>query len=330
MGSLRYMHLHHIQCDPRDRAALSAVLDVTNLGAAIIVHDTIWNCRGDTISGSAATADASPYAMSQADMLRIDAAILEVQLNVRYLLEQACCPDINIISEKLTYLGQTRFEHRNKLPIGTAVNSASYAAKVLAQIAVQPRTLMAYSQLGVQADIIVQDASDFADEGEQLSFLAMQARCASVTQVLLGYYTVPSQMDDVLEIVVNPSGQEERTKLVIWNTGDARCKLITLVPKSPDKKKRRQMGTTEGAQVTSTSAPTSRSVLRSLSRSRTVNVSPSGFLIDIANDEAEVGRKDGVRVNVSRDDASVDASVSIDQVEFQVGKGIGVVSDQVV
>lgn len=335
MGSLRHMHLHHIRCDPRDRCALGAVLDVSTLGAAIIFHDTLWNCRGGSVTG--ASADASPYAMSQADMLRIDAAILEVQLNVRYLLEQACCPDINILSEKLTYLGQTRFENRNKLPLGTAVNSASYAAKVLSQIAVQPRSLMAYAQLGVQADIIVQDASDFAEVDEELSFLAMQYRCASVSQVLLGYYRIPTQMDEVLDIVVNPPGQEERTRPMVWNNGDARCKLITLVPKSPKKKQTRMSSSTEGAQVTSSEAPQLRSVVRSLSRSQSVQVVPSKILLELTRDAEEQkivpgstkgmstqSKGRGVRVNVSRDFASIDGSV--DQVEVHTG----VVSDKIV
>jgi hypothetical protein len=160
----------------------------------------------------------------------MDAAVLEVQFNVRYLLETACCPDINILSEKLTYLGQTRFENRSELPIGAAVNSASFSAKVLAVTAVQPRTLTAYSQVGLQCGIVVQDAASFAKEGEELSFLNLQARCATVSQVLLGYYDLPSSIDQVLNIMVNPD-PEDRTVKRIWNAGNSRCKLITLAPR---------------------------------------------------------------------------------------------------
>ena len=181
--------------------------------------------------GSAAAADASPYSLSQSDMLRMDAMCLEVMLNVRYLLDSACCPDINIISEKLTYLGQTRFEDRRLLPLGTAVNSASFSAKVLAKVAVQRWMLSAYSRLDQDSDIVVQDAEAFAEEGESLSFLAMQARCASMGQILMGFYEVPTSMDELLNIVVNPGGQEKRIRVRVWNAGDAKCKLITLVPK---------------------------------------------------------------------------------------------------
>lgn len=230
LDHLTRLELRHVHCDPRDRFALASAIDVSTLRAAIILHDTKWAVRAGAM-GSAAAADASPYSLSQSDMLRMDAMCLEVMLNVRYLLESACCPDINIISEKLTYLGQTRFEDRRLLPLGTAVNSASFSAKVLAKVAVQRWMLNAYSRLGQDSDIVVQDAEAFAEEGESLSFLGMQARCASVGQVLLGFYNIPTSMDEVLNIMVNPGGQEERSRARVWNAGDARCKLITLVPK---------------------------------------------------------------------------------------------------
>ena len=230
LHQLTSLQLRHVYCDPRDREALSSAIDVSTLRSAIILHDTKWAVRAGAI-GSAAAADASPYSLSQSDMLRIDAMCLEVMLNVRYLLESACCPDINIISEKLTYLGQTRFEDRKLLPLGTAVNSASFSAKVLAKVAVQRLMLTAYYRLGQDSDIVVQDAEAFAEIGESLSFLAMQARCASIGQVLMGVYDLPASMDEVLNIVVNPQGEEERSKERIWNAGDARCKLVTLVPK---------------------------------------------------------------------------------------------------
>ena len=137
-----------------------------------------------------------------------------------------------ILSEKMTSLGQTRFENRTTLPLGAAVNSASFAAKVLAQSASQPRSVAAYSQLGVQAEILVLDSSDFANLGEEISFLQLQARCATVQQTLLGYYILPTAVDEVLSIEVNPGGYEERAIKRVWNSGDGRCKLITLSTKN--------------------------------------------------------------------------------------------------
>jgi hypothetical protein len=263
-STIQRLEIKHVRCDPRDRQQLSTSLDVATLRAAVILHDKNWGMSsnggvpaysggsiGSTISNTNSTtstgatttttttsfspyraaAEASAYSLSQSDMLRMDAAVLEVQLNVRYLLETSCCPDINILSEKLTYLGQTRFENRTELPIGAAVNSASFAAKVLAQTAVQPRSLTAYGQVGVQCEIVVQDAAAFAKEGEELNFFNLQARCASVSQVLLGYYDLPSSIDEVLNIVVNPD-PEDRVSNRVWNAGDSRCKLITLAPRA--------------------------------------------------------------------------------------------------
>ena len=163
-------------------------------------------------------------------------------------------PSISIICEKLTYVGVTRFEDDTRLPLGIAVNSASYAAKALTQVrgrratagwagasrgarmgctavalstvcacgracpsscqvAVDPRFLKAYMQLGAESDLMVQDASAFAAQGEALSFLQLQARAASVRQVLLGYYRIPGSNAKPLDLVVNPQGLELRSQV---------------------------------------------------------------------------------------------------------------------
>jgi hypothetical protein len=238
--TIQRLEISHVKCDPRDRNALSTALDVATLRAAVILHDTHWNGNFPAESSPIekegilpqyrAAAEMSAYSLSQSDMLRMDAAVLEVQLNVRYLLESSCCPDINILSEKLTYLGQTRFENRSELPIGAAINSASFAAKVIAQTAVQPRSLFAYARLGEQCEIVVQDAAAFAEQGEVINFFMLQARCASVSQVLLGYYDLPKSLDQVLNILVNPDPEDRMVKRV-WNAGNSRCKLITLAPR---------------------------------------------------------------------------------------------------
>ena len=236
-------------------------------------------------------------------------------LLLHVLVQEAGHLNISIICEKLTYVGVTCFEDDTRLPLGVAVNSASYAAKALThvslssllachcwlqhaglrpshrnsasrggqeaptletpwarstwplQVAVDPRFLKAYMQLGVESDLTVQDASSFAGEGEELSFLQLQARAASVRQVLLGYYRIPATPSQPLELVINPQGLEERTRVRavlanladvaatcwltirwcwrttpwflsccyihllqtrVWNAGDCRCKLVTL------------------------------------------------------------------------------------------------------
>ena len=56
-------------------------------------------------------------------------------------------PDINIISEKVAVEGVTRFEDRDRLPLGITFNIASYGAKLLWQCAYNPQVSSALSVL---------------------------------------------------------------------------------------------------------------------------------------------------------------------------------------
>lgn len=60
----------------------------------------------------------------------------------------------------------------------------------------------------------------------------LQARCLAVGQTLLGYYEIPATIDRPLSLVVNPRGQPERAKKLVWNAGDNRRKLITIADKT--------------------------------------------------------------------------------------------------
>ena len=227
---LKKITIEHIKCDPRDREDLSELVDVTKFSAAIVMQDTMW------ITGPRAmdidTPSEAAYALSQTDMLRLDAAVLTVQLNIRYLLEKQGKSDINIIAEKLASEGDTRFEDRRRLPLGAAINSSSFAAKALAQEALLPGTMDIYATLGIKCGIYVQDSSAFVKVGEQISFNSLQKRCASVQQLLLGYYHVPdaAYMTEPIDLILNPQGEKMRTQLESWNQGDYRCKLITAAP----------------------------------------------------------------------------------------------------
>lgn len=151
-------------------------------------------------------------------------------------MQEAQHPSINIVAEKMIHQGQTRFEDGRRLPVGVAVNASNFAAKALAQVATEPGSLIAYAAVGAAAEVYVQDSSAFAAEGELLSFAQLQARCASVQQVLFGYYILPQSVEDPLEVEVNPTGgAEERAKPRVWNAGDGRCKMITLAQKRPRK-----------------------------------------------------------------------------------------------
>ncbi|KAL4421226.1 hypothetical protein ABPG75_010517 [Micractinium tetrahymenae] len=227
---IRNLCVCHVRGDPRSRSEMQKLIDVTQFKGAFVVCDSLWASD----DAGQPSADGGLRLLSQAEMLSLDAAMLMVQLNIRLALEasaEARHPNISIICEKLTYVGVTRFEDDARLPLGIAINSASFAAKALTQVAVNPRFLYAYLTLGMESDVTVQDASAFAGEGEELSFAQLQARAASVRQILMGWYRIPASVSQPLEMVVNPQGLEERLQLRVWNTGDHRCKLVAMAKK---------------------------------------------------------------------------------------------------
>ncbi|KAL4421222.1 hypothetical protein ABPG75_010513 [Micractinium tetrahymenae] len=208
---IRNLCVCHVRGDPRSRSEMQKLIDVTQFKGAFVVCDSLWASD----DAGQPSADGGLRLLSQAEMLSLDAAMLMVQLNIRLALEEARHPHISIICEKLTYVGVTRFEDDARLPLGIAINSASFAAKALTQVAVNPRFLYAYLTLGMESD----DASAFAGEGEELSFAQLQARAASVRQ-----------------------GLEERLQLRVWNTGDHRCKLVTMAKKKEIRASRERGG----------------------------------------------------------------------------------------
>ena len=54
------------------------------------------------------------------------------------MAQEAGFPDINIITEKVAFEGVTRFEDRNRLPLGISFNSTSLSASLLIQAAYDP------------------------------------------------------------------------------------------------------------------------------------------------------------------------------------------------
>ena len=64
------------------------------------------------------------------------------------LLMWVCCwqdkgrKSINIVTEKVSFQGVTRFEDRRRLPLGVATNFSAYAAKVLTQARLLPHALL--------------------------------------------------------------------------------------------------------------------------------------------------------------------------------------------
>lgn len=59
-------------------------------------------------------------------------------MKVAWVAQEAGFPDINIITEKVAFEGVTRFEDRNRLPLGISFNSTSLSASLLIQAAYDP------------------------------------------------------------------------------------------------------------------------------------------------------------------------------------------------
>ncbi|GAB4820157.1 hypothetical protein N2152v2_007203 [Parachlorella kessleri] len=227
---LQSLRLRHIKADPRNMSEVRAHIDIACFKSVVVIADAWW---GD---GGGLEGDRQAYRnLTQGDLLRIDAAVLLTQLNIRTLLavgaavgKEQRLPDLSIVVQRMTMVGSTKFEDPSRLPLGLPVNPASFVGKVLTQVAFQPLFLRAYAELGVQSDIVVQDSSAFAAPGEELSYFELQARAVAVQQILLGYYRIPSSSDQPLDVVVNPNGLEARSERIAWTRGDGRCKLLTL------------------------------------------------------------------------------------------------------
>lgn len=61
---------------------------------------------------------------------------------------------------------------------------------------------------------------------EAISFWAVLSRAQTAGHVLLGYYVLPSHIDQPIESTINPQGLAVRSKRRVWNTGDGRLKFL--------------------------------------------------------------------------------------------------------
>ena len=67
----------------------------------------------------------------------------------------------------------------------------------------------------------------------------------------MGNYVIPATVDTPLDLAVNPWGAEERSRKFVWNAGDNRRKIITMMNKADRQKSRSHLapgaGIHEGA-----------------------------------------------------------------------------------
>eukprot|EP00878_Enallax_costatus_P037607 GHUV01042494.1.p1 GENE.GHUV01042494.1~~GHUV01042494.1.p1 ORF type:complete len:301 (+),score=77.35 GHUV01042494.1:33-935(+) len=222
--TLSNVKVSHVQADPLQRHQLAA-LPLSRFRAAVVLADERWIDPDMDDSNGIDSID-------QPSLLRQDALMVMVQLNIRKLLEDLCLPPINIICQKVGTQGLTRFEDRRRLPLGISVNFNSNSAKLLTQVAMNPLSMLVITGLGGRADLTIVDSSEYCGRGEAMSFWRVLLRAQAAGDVLLGYYVLPSAIDQPIESTINPQGLATRSKQRVWNTGDGRLKFMIIRDKA--------------------------------------------------------------------------------------------------
>jgi hypothetical protein len=54
------------------------------------------------------------------------------------------------------------------------------------------------------------------------------SRAQAAGHVLMGYYVLPSHIDQPIESTINPQGLAVRSKKRVWNNGDGRLKFLII------------------------------------------------------------------------------------------------------
>lgn len=101
--------------------------------------------------------------------------------------QDAKLADINIISEKSAYEGLTRFEDRERLPLGTNFNITAYGASLLLQAAVDPKVR---SQLlsCCRSGVCTVPSSPWRGESLLCAIFLVEAKCQ---QIVAGQLSLP-------------------------------------------------------------------------------------------------------------------------------------------
>ncbi|KAK9801967.1 hypothetical protein WJX73_003033 [Symbiochloris irregularis] len=230
MGVVKKISTHnleivHIRGNPLDRDEVKTKLQLETFRCAILLCDHMWLDPDMTAANGVEMGE-------EDDMLRLDSMMLMMQLNLRQLMEEAGFPSLNLITEKISFEGITRFEDKYRLPMGISVNQSGFSATLMAEAVYDNRILLPYSYLGKDNEMMIQDVSAFAAVGENLSFWQLQKRVGSVGQVLYGFFRVPRTAAEPIDIVINPCGDAVRSLKRVWNTGDHRRKIITMAPRA--------------------------------------------------------------------------------------------------
>lgn len=215
---VQHIRVQHVKADPLDISALRRHVDLSRVDCAVVLCDVRWMDPDENDWNGMDMMDLPAF-------LRLDSLAMMVQLNLHQLLKEKGLPTMSIFGQKTATQGLTRYEDRSRLPLGIGLNFTSYAAKLLACVAYNPKILLPFAQLSDTCELTFVDSSEYAIVGEKLNFWQLMRRGQARREVVLGYYVIPGKGETALLTVLNPSG-DERRQPVVWNRGDNRMKII--------------------------------------------------------------------------------------------------------
>mmetsp|Transcript_30448 Transcript_30448/g.72452 ORF Transcript_30448/g.72452 Transcript_30448/m.72452 type:complete len:898 (+) Transcript_30448:202-2895(+) len=193
---LQRVSVTYIMGDPLSSQEL-AKLPLETFGTIIIVCDKGWlDPDVDANNGI--------DARDTADMLRMDAMLMTVQITIRMLLSRRGCKNVRIITEKVAFQGNTRFDDPERLPLGFMFNRKDFAARLLSQVACQPKLLAVIAAGAQGTNYEMRDPNIFLAPGETLNYWGLMERVEDYGEHLLGYVEHPKGNERSLDVVMNP------------------------------------------------------------------------------------------------------------------------------
>jgi len=246
MRNVSRIKVSHIHGDPLNPQQLEQ-LPLEHFNSVIVLCDKRWIDPDVDAANGIDVRDTG-------DMLRMDSLVMMVQIHVRSILSNRSAKNVKIITEKIAFEGDTRYDDPLRLPLGFMFNRKDFAARLVAQIALQPKILPIMSSGAQGTHYEMRDPEMFVAPGEKMSYWALMERVEDLGEHLLGYVELPANSDYELEVVINPSAMFRDTKIA-W--GNRQLKLITNSRRDPEEgnrgppppQKRRQQSELQRAQA---------------------------------------------------------------------------------
>mmetsp|Transcript_41378 Transcript_41378/g.98101 ORF Transcript_41378/g.98101 Transcript_41378/m.98101 type:complete len:330 (+) Transcript_41378:2761-3750(+) len=215
--NLRRISMSYLEGNPLNPKQLED-LPLQDFNSIIVLCDKAWM-----------DPDLDPYngidARAPEDMLRMDSLVMMVQVHVRMLLERRNHRNVKIITEKVAFEGQTRFEDATRVPFGFYLNRKNFSAGLLAQVAYEPKYIPVLSSAAQATNAELRDPHNYVEPGEEITYWALAERVEESGELLLGFIELPESNAVELVVEFNPKASERMIR-VAW--GNRQLKLVTL------------------------------------------------------------------------------------------------------